>query len=86
MLSETVAEHWCSRKLAMVCGVNAFNLSDLTRPEPVRLRTVLSGIMNFAKFRYVLVFTNARRIADEEPQGGSISLQGHSTAPCSDTD
>lgn len=37
----------------MVCGINAFNLSDLTRPEPVRFRTVLSGIMNFAKFRYV---------------------------------
>lgn len=42
------------RKLAIVCGVSAFNLSDLTRPESTRFRTVLSGLMNFAKFRYVL--------------------------------
>lgn len=42
-----------SRKLAVTCNVSAFNLSDLTRPESTRFRTVLSGIMNFAKFRYV---------------------------------
>lgn len=45
----------------MVCGVNAFNLTDLTRPESTRFRTVLSGIMNFAKFRYAIDQAPERR-------------------------
>ncbi|RXK41686.1 hypothetical protein M231_00921 [Tremella mesenterica] len=39
------------RALASLCGISNFNMSDLTRPDAQRLRTALSGIMNFAKFR-----------------------------------
>ncbi|WWC98584.1 hypothetical protein V866_005476 [Kwoniella sp. B9012] len=39
------------RDLANLCGITNFSLADLTRPEPARFKTVLSGIMNFAKFR-----------------------------------
>ncbi|KAL1410055.1 kinetochore-associated Ndc80 complex subunit nuf2 [Vanrija albida] len=39
------------RTLALLCGIRDFTIADLTRPEPTRLRTVMSGIMNFAKFR-----------------------------------
>jgi hypothetical protein len=40
--------------LARICGVEDFNMNDVTRPEGQRFKHVLSGIMNFAKFRYVL--------------------------------
>jgi kinetochore protein Nuf2 len=40
-----------SRQLALLCGLKSFTTTDLTRPDPHRLRTVLSGVMNFAKFR-----------------------------------
>ncbi|WVQ85925.1 hypothetical protein IAT38_008093 [Cryptococcus sp. DSM 104549] len=39
------------RELAQLCGVTDFALADLTRPEAARFRGILSGIMNFAKFR-----------------------------------
>ncbi|WWC72551.1 uncharacterized protein I206_106513 [Kwoniella pini CBS 10737] len=39
------------RDLANLCGITNFSLADLTRPEAIRFKTVLSGIMNFAKFR-----------------------------------
>ncbi|WVW80872.1 hypothetical protein I302_102862 [Kwoniella bestiolae CBS 10118] len=39
------------RDLANLCGITNFSLADITRPEAARFRTVLSGIMNFAKFR-----------------------------------
>lgn len=32
-------------------GIEDFGMKDLIRPEPVRLRIVLSAIINFAKFR-----------------------------------
>jgi kinetochore protein Nuf2 len=40
-----------SKRLADLCRIKDFSLSDLIRPEPLRLRKVLSGILNFAKFR-----------------------------------
>lgn len=40
-----------SRTLAGICGIEDFRMSDLTRPEPARFRSQMSGIMNFAKFR-----------------------------------
>lgn len=40
-----------SKRLADLCRIKDFNLSDLIRPEALRLRSVLSGVMNFAKFR-----------------------------------
>ncbi|CAK9786542.1 hypothetical protein CC85DRAFT_283150 [Cutaneotrichosporon oleaginosum] len=39
------------KRLADLCRVQDFNLADLIRPDQLRLRVVLSGIMNFAKFR-----------------------------------
>lgn len=38
------------RELAERCGV-PLNMTDLTRPDALRLRTALSGVLNFAKFR-----------------------------------
>lgn len=32
-------------------GVEDFGMKDLIRPEPARLRIILSAIINFAKFR-----------------------------------
>ncbi|CAD6564978.1 MAG: kinetochore-associated Ndc80 complex subunit nuf2 [Tremellales sp. Tagirdzhanova-0007] len=46
----TMFLHHC-RELSVLCGITNFSISDLTRPEGARLRTILSGIMNFAKFR-----------------------------------
>jgi hypothetical protein len=43
-----------SSKLAASCGVTGFSLMDITKPEPVRFRSVLSGVINFAKFRSVM--------------------------------
>ncbi|GFZ48114.1 Probable kinetochore protein NUF2 [Saitozyma sp. JCM 24511] len=37
--------------LARVCGVDNFSMTDVTRPEGQRFKRVLSGMMNFAKFR-----------------------------------
>ncbi|TYJ51731.1 hypothetical protein B9479_007683 [Cryptococcus floricola] len=47
------------RRLALLCGINDFAMADLTRPEPVRFRKALSGIMNFAKFRDERMQTHA---------------------------
>lgn len=41
--------HFC-RDLADRCGV-PLNITDLTKPEALHLRTALSGVLNFAKFR-----------------------------------
>ena len=34
-----------------VVGISDFNLGDIIRPEPQRLRMILSGIINYMKFR-----------------------------------
>lgn len=38
-------------KLVMEVGVVDFSIRDLIKPEPGRMRRILSGIINFAKFR-----------------------------------
>ncbi|KAK4686708.1 kinetochore protein Nuf2, partial [Tremellales sp. Uapishka_1] len=40
----------CSQ-LALTCKAPNFNMTDLTRPDAMRLRISLSAVMNFAKFR-----------------------------------
>ena len=37
-------------------GVRDFGLKDVFKPEPQRLRRHLSAVVNFAKFRCVLVW------------------------------
>ncbi|TPX61932.1 hypothetical protein PhCBS80983_g00851 [Powellomyces hirtus] len=39
------------RKLMVEVGVDDFNMRDILRPEPPRVRRCLSAIINFAKFR-----------------------------------
>ena len=34
-----------------VVGISDFNLGDIIRPESQRLRMILSGIINYMKFR-----------------------------------
>ncbi|KXZ46401.1 hypothetical protein GPECTOR_44g76 [Gonium pectorale] len=38
-------------KLMIICGVRDFNLNDVFKPEPARLRRNLCALINFAKFR-----------------------------------
>lgn len=40
-----------SSKLAVISGIKDFNFTDVTRPDGQRFRYVMSGVMNFAKFR-----------------------------------
>jgi hypothetical protein len=37
----------------MICGIKSFLMMDLVKPDAVRFRSILSGMMNFAKFRSV---------------------------------
>ncbi|GES92622.1 kinetochore protein Nuf2 [Rhizophagus clarus] len=39
------------RKFMQVVGISDFNYGDIIRPEPQRLRMILSGIINYMKFR-----------------------------------
>ncbi|CAG88207.2 DEHA2E15092p [Debaryomyces hansenii CBS767] len=34
-----------------ICGVNDFTLMDIMRPEPQRIRRILSAVVNYARFR-----------------------------------
>ncbi|KAG2444243.1 hypothetical protein HXX76_001000 [Chlamydomonas incerta] len=38
-------------RLMLICGVKDFNLNDLFKPDPARLRRNLCALINFAKFR-----------------------------------
>jgi kinetochore protein Nuf2 len=38
-------------KLMAASGIHDFGLKDIFKPEPIRLRIILSAIINFAKFR-----------------------------------
>lgn len=38
-------------KLMMEVGIQDFNLRDIIKPEPARVRRILSAVINFAKFR-----------------------------------
>lgn len=40
-----------AQKLAIRVGINDFTLRDIIKPEAPRLKLILSGIINFAKFR-----------------------------------
>ena len=41
----------CRSKLMDSVGINDFSLKDVLKPETSRIRMILSGIINFAKFR-----------------------------------
>jgi hypothetical protein len=43
-----------SRRLVKVAGVDNFTIQDLTRPEAPRVRDCFSGVINFAKFKFVV--------------------------------
>ena len=38
-------------KLMVASGIHDFGLKDIFKPEPNRLRMILSAIINFAKYR-----------------------------------
>ncbi|KAG2430364.1 hypothetical protein HYH02_013726 [Chlamydomonas schloesseri] len=38
-------------RLMLICGVKDFNLNDVFKPDPARLRRNLCALINFAKFR-----------------------------------
>jgi hypothetical protein len=48
-----------SRTLTQACGVKTFIMMDLVKPDAGRLRSILSGIMNFAKWRSVFTVRSA---------------------------
>ncbi|CUM46191.1 putative kinetochore protein NUF2 [Debaryomyces fabryi] len=35
----------------LICGINDFTLMDIMRPEPQRIRRILSAVVNYARFR-----------------------------------
>lgn len=39
-------------KFIKVCGINDFNFMDIYKPDSLRLNRILSGIVNFARFKY----------------------------------
>ena len=53
-----------SRDLASVCGIKTLVMTDLLKPEPARTRTILCGIMNFAKWRSVILFVSLKVVTD----------------------
>lgn len=38
-------------RMMRACGIQDFSIQDIIRPEPKRIRKILSGLINFAKFR-----------------------------------
>jgi kinetochore protein Nuf2 len=48
---EFVLLHHNRMKLLAASGIHDFALKDIFKPEQLRLRTILSAIINFAKFR-----------------------------------
>ncbi|KAK9479472.1 Nuf2 family-domain-containing protein [Lipomyces japonicus] len=40
-----------SARLMRICGVDDFSMADFIKPEPQRIRRLLSAVVNFARFR-----------------------------------
>jgi hypothetical protein len=61
MSPSLLSESWLidSRTLTQACGVKTFIMMDLVKPDAGRLRSILSGIMNFAKWRSVFTVRSA---------------------------
>lgn len=38
-------------KFYQMCGINDFSLMDIAKPDPQRIRRILSAVVNFARFR-----------------------------------
>ncbi|CAG8560875.1 6273_t:CDS:10 [Funneliformis caledonium] len=51
MQMNAIAFYIKMRRFMQVVGISDFNLGDIIKPEPQRLRTILSGIINYMKFR-----------------------------------
>lgn len=43
--------HRGAQKFFQVCGISDFTLMDIMRPEPQRIRRILSAVVNYARFR-----------------------------------
>lgn len=43
--------HKGATEFLQTCGINDFTLMDIMRPEPQRIRRILSAIVNYARFR-----------------------------------
>ncbi|OWB66636.1 hypothetical protein B5S30_g1979 [[Candida] boidinii] len=46
-----VAAQRIMHKFLCDCGVDDFSIKDIAKPDPVRVRIILSAVVNFAKFR-----------------------------------
>ncbi|KAJ1562434.1 hypothetical protein HK096_009889 [Nowakowskiella sp. JEL0078] len=66
-------------KMFLSFGVEDFSLRDLIRPEPGRLRRILSSVINFAKFREerVILVETSHRKANELNSLNQIHQQRH---------
>ncbi|CAH6722551.1 probable kinetochore protein Nuf2p [[Candida] jaroonii] len=64
----TIVLFRAANKLFQICGIDDFNLMDLMKPEPVRIRRILSAVVNFARFRE----TNSVDVDEKLLSGESI--------------
>lgn len=48
---QTLVFFRAANSLLQTCGVHDFRLMDLVRPEPQRIRRILSAVINYARFR-----------------------------------
>lgn len=55
---DIVVIHMILYKFFVDCGVYDFIITDLTKPEPPRLKRLLSAVVNFARFREEHLFDN----------------------------
>ncbi|KAJ3095966.1 kinetochore-associated Ndc80 complex subunit nuf2 [Phlyctochytrium planicorne] len=70
-------------RLIMNAGFPDFSIKDIIKPEPLRIRKLLSGIINFAKFREerLSVFEDCtRRSADYVDQRQTLLLKNQELA------
>lgn len=60
-------------KFLVDCGVYDFIITDITKPEPARLKRLLSAVVNFARFREEHLFDNEQIIQDN-----NVKFEKHS--------
>jgi kinetochore protein Nuf2 len=62
-------------KFLVDCGVHDFIITDLIKPEPARVKRLLSAVVNFARFREEHLFDNEKIM-----QNNNLILEKHKNA------
>ncbi|CEP24497.1 NUF2 [Cyberlindnera jadinii] len=67
-------------KFFVDCGVDDFLIMDLIKPEPIRLKRLLSAVVNFARFREEHLYDNEQIIHDN-----NVKFEKHSEMSAENT-